>query len=186
VATLLHFFSPYPLSHIKPVTKIIFVVTMPDQKLTGAKAALLAEYKKAIDELIVVISPITTEQLLKTIEPKSANPDCTSIQTILTHVTAAVFSYAVYIENASGLKTERPERLSFTEISPYISQLNAGFVYNENLFVQQPGITLEEFNSNKKIHTRWGQEYDVEQMLEHAIVHVLRHRRQIEHALIKL
>lgn len=30
------------------------------------------------------------------------------------------------------------------------------------------------------IHSQWGVTYDLEQLLEHAIVHVLRHRRQIE------
>ena len=31
-----------------------------------------------------------------------------------------------------------------------------------------------------KMRVRWGPVYDLEQMLEHAIVHILRHRRQIE------
>lgn len=44
---------------------------------------------------------------------------------------------------------------------------------------------MEEFDQAKKINTKWGQQYDVEQMLEHAIVHILRHRRQIKNALIK-
>jgi hypothetical protein len=30
------------------------------------------------------------------------------------------------------------------------------------------------------IEARWGPRYDLEQLLEHAIVHVLRHRRQID------
>jgi hypothetical protein len=30
------------------------------------------------------------------------------------------------------------------------------------------------------IRSSWGVVYDLEQLLEHAIVHVLRHRRQIE------
>ena len=30
------------------------------------------------------------------------------------------------------------------------------------------------------IQSNWGTKYDLEQILEHAIVHVLRHRRQIE------
>jgi hypothetical protein len=34
-------------------------------------------------------------------------------------------------------------------------------------------------------NTAWGQVYDFEQFMEHAIVHVLRHRRQIERFLIK-
>ncbi|WP_294276358.1 hypothetical protein [uncultured Chryseobacterium sp.] len=72
---------------------------METHNLTGAIAALMDEYKKAIDELIAVIIPISPRQLTKIIEPKSSDPDCISIQTILTHVTASMFSYAVYIEN---------------------------------------------------------------------------------------
>ena len=34
--------------------------------------------------------------------------------------------------------------------------------------------------SGTVINAGWGPTYDVEQLLEHAIVHVLRHRRQIE------
>ncbi|WP_294276359.1 hypothetical protein [uncultured Chryseobacterium sp.] len=55
-----------------------------------------------------------------------------------------------------------------------------------DFFTRNPDITLEEFDQSKKINTLWGQQYDVEQMLEHAIVHILRHRRQIENALVKM
>ncbi|WP_167437813.1 DinB family protein [Pedobacter miscanthi] len=156
---------------------------MEDDNLTGAIAALLDEYKKAVDELIAVIEPISQQQLLRTIEPKSANTDCISIQTILTHVTASMFSYAVYIENSIGIESVRPERLQFDQVTPYISRLKEAFIYNEDLFIKNPHITMEEFDQSKKINTKWGQQYDVEQILEHAIVHILRHRRQIKNAL---
>ena len=45
---------------------------------------------------------------------------------------------------------------------------------------------MEEFEADKKILVRWGQLYDVEQLFEHAIVHILRHRRQIERFLLRL
>jgi uncharacterized damage-inducible protein DinB len=154
--------------------------------LTGVIAALMDEYKKAVDELIEVIKPINQQQLLQTIEPKSVNPDCISIQAILTHVSASMFSYAVYIENSIGLETTRPERVLFGQVSPYISSIREAFKYNEDLFIRNPNIKLEEFDQPKKINTRWGQQYDVEQMLEHAIVHILRHRRQIKNALVKM
>jgi len=158
---------------------------MDTNNLTGAIAALMDEYKKAVDELIMVIEPISQLQLLKTIEPVSSNTDCISIQTILTHVTASMFSYAVYIENSIGLETIRPERLQFDEVAPYISRLQQAFKYNEDFFRSNPNITMEELDQSKKINTRWGQQYDVEQMLEHAIVHILRHRRQVKNALAK-
>ena len=60
------------------------------------------------------------------------------------------------------------------------------FQYNEKLFEDYPDLKIEESDPQKKIKVRWGQYYDVEQLFEHAIVHVLRHRRQIERFLIKL
>ncbi len=174
-----------PQQHkIIPNTYICFM--MGANKLTGAIAALMDEYKKAIDELIAVIEPVRPNQLIKTIEPESSNPDCISIQTILTHVIASMFSYAVYIENSIGLKTVRPERLQFDHITPYISRLREALKYNEDFFTRNPNITMEEFDQSKKINTRWGQQYDVEQMLEHAIVHILRHRRQIKNVLVNM
>lgn len=113
---------------------------MENNNLTGAIAALIDEYKKAVDELIDVIRPISQQQLLRTIEPKSTNSDCISIQTILTHVTASMFSYAVYIENAIGIKSVRPERLQFDQVAPYISRLHEAFNYNEDFLVETPTL----------------------------------------------
>ena len=45
---------------------------------------------------------------------------------------------------------------------------------------------MEENDPSKKIKVRWGQLYDPEQLMEHAIVHILRHRRQIENFLEQL
>ena len=58
------------------------------------------------------------------------------------------------------------------------------FNYSEKLFQDYPNLNLEEKKANKKILMRWGQLYNVEQLFEHAIVHILRHRRQIERFLI--
>jgi hypothetical protein len=60
------------------------------------------------------------------------------------------------------------------------------FAYNSQLFDDYPNIALETYNDAGKIHVTWGQSYDVEQLFEHAIVHILRHRRQIERFLIRM
>jgi hypothetical protein len=52
--------------------------------------------------------------------------------------------------------------------------------YCERFFLQNTNIKIEEIDNAKKITTAWGKLYDIEQLLEHAIVHVLRHRRQIK------
>ncbi len=44
--------------------------------------------------------------------------------------------------------------------------------------IQDP--ELRQLDNSLKIKTGWGQLYDIEQMMEHAIVHILRHKKQIE------
>lgn len=149
-------------------------------QLSGAKKALLAEYRKVVDELILVISPLTSERLTRVIELNAKDPDAKSIQAILSHVYSSIYSYSIYIENAIGVNGVRPERETFEEIQSYVQKLNEGFNYCRQVFVNHPDIVLEETEQSKKINARWGQQYDVEQLMEHAIVHILRHRRQIE------
>ena len=60
------------------------------------------------------------------------------------------------------------------------------FNYAVQLFEDYPGLAVEELDNQQKIMVRWGQLYDVEQLMEHAIVHVLRHRRQVERFLGKM
>ncbi|HQW21967.1 MAG TPA: DinB family protein, partial [Bacteroidia bacterium] len=65
-------------------------------------------------------------------------------------------------------------------VSEYSEHLILMYEYCENFFQLNSDITLEEHDNSKKIKVNWGQQYDVEQLMEHAIVHILRHRRQIE------
>ena len=54
------------------------------------------------------------------------------------------------------------------------------FKYCENFFRGNPNLLIEQTDISKKMTVNWGQQYDIEQLLEHAIVHIFRHRRQIE------
>jgi hypothetical protein len=67
-----------------------------------------------------------------------------------------------------------------TSTAAYATALTEMFQYTEKLFQDFPDLELETFEQERKILVRWGQTYDVEQLMEHAIVHILRHRRQIE------
>ncbi|MCR9290718.1 MAG: DinB family protein, partial [Bacteroidetes bacterium] len=78
------------------------------------------------------------------------------------------------------------EREKLDTVQAYTQALKKMFAFNEQLFQDYPNLKLEEMESGKKILVRWGQLYDVEQLFEHAIVHILRHRRQIERFLLKL
>ena len=55
----------------------------------------------------------------------------------------------------------------------------ASYAVNRLDVVRRPH-ELEEPANDKKMLVSWGQLYDIEQLMEHAIVHILRHRRQVE------
>ena len=150
------------------------------QKLTGTTKALLDEYKKAINELITVIKPLSNEEILIIKDDKTTNDSCRSIQTILSHVVHGGYGYTNFIENHYSNKKERRPKYFFKTADEYIQELKGMFDYCENFFEEHADIPLEEYDPSKKILTHWGQLYDIEQLMEHAIVHVLKHRRQIQ------
>jgi len=149
----------------------------------GAIGALLDEYEKSIIDLQDVISSVSKEELITIADKITKDPDCKSIQTVLTHVIISGYYYATVIRNYLGESINYKEGIILNSIKEYSSELEKMFQYNVQLFEDYPNIEIEVHDKNKKILTRWGQRYDVEQLLEHAIVHILRHRRQIEKSL---
>ncbi len=152
----------------------------------GAIGALLDEYEKAIEELKVILNGISDNDLVEIVDFKTEDEDCRSIQTVLTHVVRAGYTYAIEIRKWLGEETEYTNKELLDSIKEYNLALDKMFAYNEKLFKDYPSIKLEENETSKKMFVKWGQYYDVEQLLEHAIVHILRHRRQIERFKIKL
>ena len=155
-------------------------------RTNGAIGALLDEYEKAVLELQNLLNNITQRELITVVDPNTEDPDCRSIQTILSHVVRSGYCYIIEIRKWLGEKIEYIERKTFNSVEEYHKALTSMFRYNVELFEDYPKIKLEEMDSQRKIMVRWGQQYDEEQLMEHAICHVLRHRRQIERFLLKL
>lgn len=153
---------------------------MNPNKPQNAVHSLLAEYKKIIIELQSVIAAISDADLIAIVDHETQNPDCKSIQTILAHVVRSGYSYCVYIRNFRGDESQRPEKVNRFSVSEYQKDLDMVLAFTEETFVTIGDDELEEYENSKKMLTAWGQLYDIEQLMEHAIVHVLRHRRQIE------
>lgn len=152
---------------------------------TGAVGALLDEYERAVNELQALIATVSSDQLVYLADPHTDDPDCRSIQSILAHVVRAGYGYAIAIRKHEGEALAYRERQTHDTIAPYQEDLERMFAYNEQLFADYPNLQLEETDMDKKIKVSWGQHYDVEQLMEHAIVHILRHRRQIERFLLE-
>lgn len=159
---------------------------MSEYRNQGAVGALLDEYERAITDLKKVIVSLSFAQLTTIVDNETKDEDCRSIQTILSHVVRSGYGYAIYVRRWKGEDMPFRKTILLDSIELYIKELDEMFVYNEQLFKDYPKLKIEEFEESKKIYVRWKQTYDVEQLFEHAIVHILRHRRQIERFLLKL
>jgi|TARA_R110000737_G_scaffold224113_2_gene239011 uncharacterized damage-inducible protein DinB len=152
----------------------------------GAVGALLDEYEKSIRELSELLQTVNDDQLVKVVDHETEDQDCRSIQTIMTHVVSAGYNYSDNIRNKYVREVEYKKKELKNTIREYKSALIDMFAYAEKLFLENPNLPIEEGDIDNKMHVSWGQSYDIEQLMEHAIVHILRHRRQIERFLMKM
>ncbi len=146
----------------------------------GAVGALLEIYERAIADLKLLIGDIPDAALTVITDPITSDENCKSIQCILSHVVSSAYGYATSIHNLKGNTVTRPEMKFHASIEAYLRDLTAAFIYTENVFATIEDAELEQYDESLKIKTSWGQLYDIEQLTEHAIVHILRHKRQIE------
>ena len=145
---------------------------------------MLDEYEKAIAELVKTIAAVPDRALTIITDPDTSDENCSSLQTILTHVIHAGYGYATSIQNLRWHKVERPAKTFHATINDYTKGIASMFSFTEDVFKEIEDDELEQNDNALKIKTGWGQLYDIEQLTEHAIVHILRHRRQIEKIII--
>jgi uncharacterized damage-inducible protein DinB len=145
---------------------------------TGAIGALLDEYDRAAEELKDLIGRISSTDFEKIIDYNTKDEDCRSVQTIVSHVINSGYGYADYIRDWFNAIKDSPEkRIYFRD--EFSEELDKMLAYTSETLKGKWGLSDDEI-MKVKIVPRYGPTYDLEQMLEHAIVHILRHRRQIE------
>ena len=144
----------------------------------GAIGALMDEYERASSDLKLLLSSIPEDKFIEILDTQTKDEDCRSAQTIMKHVIGAGYGYADYIRGALGIVSTSPARRLFSP-AEVESQIDAMLEYTVHTLEGRWEMTDDEIVS-VVIDSRWGVRYDLEQLLEHAIVHILRHRRQIE------
>ena len=144
----------------------------------GAIGALLDEYERAAWELRRLVELIPEEDVVRVVDPRTEDEDCRSVQTIMSHVVHAGYGYADYLRTLFSIPSSRPPRTLLSQRES-LEHLDAVLIYTAETLKGRWRMTHAEM-SGVVINSRWGVTYDAEQLLEHAIVHVLRHRRQIE------
>jgi uncharacterized damage-inducible protein DinB len=150
----------------------------------GAVGALSDEYERAVEELTRLINQVSESDYEKIFDAGTTNEDCRSIQAIMSHVVRACYGYANSIRKAFSVDFQayKHKTLSRDEV---IECLETAMKYTETTLEGSWEMSEKEMMETL-MRTHWGVIYDLEQLLEHAIVHILRHRRQIEKFLAKV
>ncbi|MBC7933481.1 MAG: DinB family protein [Rubrivivax sp.] len=144
----------------------------------GAVGALMDEYERALSEIKHLVGRIAEDDFVRLIDAQTSDDDCRSIQTIISHVVRAGYGYAGSIRRIFSIPPDANEKKLLSR-QESLEKLDAVVEYTVQTLDGRWEMTDDEIKG-VVIQTGWGVRYDLEQLLEHAIVHVLRHRRQIE------
>lgn len=147
---------------------------------SGAFGALMDEYARAAEDFCRVVESVPPPRFGE--ERASEDPDAVSIRAICAHAIRSAFRYADYVNIARGAPATEPfefapERLaSPADVRDHIRDaLRHTEDVLEGLYDAPPAVA-----EAITFKVRWGPTYDPEMILEHGIVHLLRHRRQVE------
>ena len=144
----------------------------------GPIGALMDEYERAASELRRLVEQIPEDDAVRIVDSLTTDEACRSIQTIMSHVVNAGYGYADYLREVFSIPSTRPPK-GLLSRQESLDQLDAMLEYTAQTLEGRWEMSDEEI-MNTVIRSGWGVRYDVEQLLEHAVVHILRHRRQIE------
>jgi uncharacterized damage-inducible protein DinB len=150
----------------------------PNRK--GPFGALMYEYERAAADLNLVLAAIPLAEYDAVKDAETKDPDCVSVKTIMSHVVRSGYGYSIYIRKQFGNEwKERRDNYELHTPVDAIAAMAGMLSYAAATLEDKWDLTFEQVSGNI-IQVPWGQKYDAEQLMEHAIVHVLRHRRQIE------
>jgi len=152
---------------------------LPEYKYNGARALVILHEKN-------MKSFLTTWKKAKGAKiklPETDDLDYQSLETILFHVLRASRGYMVWI--CEKLYLPNPQ----IEIPPPIADVkNKAGEYLNHLFEKwrQPLVNVPE-NSFRgtSYKTNWGDDFCIESMLEHAVLHPIRHEFQLNNLIKK-
>ncbi len=149
----------------------------------GAIGAMMDEYERAALELRSIVENVSDEDYVRIADTETTDENCRSIQTIMSHVVYSGYGYANAVRRQISITPEPREKrlISKFEISKEIGEMIA---FTVKTLEGRWEMSDEEIVS---IIIASGENFteNLEQLLEHAIVHILRHRRQVEKFLLK-
>ncbi len=110
--------------------------------------------------------------------PETDDPDYASLETLLRHVLGCAAGYLVWI--CEQLELPDPEVRPVPEVD-VVEEQAEGYLDHVLRKWREPlaGVPEERFYE-PDYESRWGPRYCIDAMLEHAVMHPIRHRFQLE------
>jgi hypothetical protein len=146
----------------------------------GPFGALMDEYARAAQEFCLVAESLADKRFAE--ERASEDPDCVSARAICGHACGAAWGYANCLRHAQGIEMTSPPvapadriRIAPDVRAPLVDALR----YTEES-IAALRVLSDAAVEALEWRVSWGPLYNPESMLEHGIVHLLRHRRQLE------
>lgn len=151
----------------------------------GGVGALMDEYERAALELKALVETVGETDYERIADAETQDSDCHSIKTIMNHVVHAGYGYANGVRRKTGMAFEplgnERRQIPHAEVGDEIDKVLAYTEETLDGMWEMSYADQEEFIIERKKDFS----ENLEQLLEHAVLHVLRHRRQIEKFLLK-
>ena len=151
---------------------------MPKSFREGAVGALMDEYERASVDFKKIIASLSQSGFVKILDPVTTDEDCRSVQTIINHVIRSGYGYANSIRKATNQVEKKPD-YSVAAPGEALADFDKMLKYTEETLEGRWKMTYDE-TIHTEVITSDGTKSNLEARLEHAIVHILRHRRQLE------
>ena len=108
-----------------------------------------------------------------------------NVRGILCHVTFAIYSYSCWMRRVRGLLDPAVEQKDKGAFLDRVRTLTSAAEFDEasrwasaHFYDTLAGVKKDELEQEHK--SNWGETISIELMMEHALVHLLRHRRQLQ------
>jgi hypothetical protein len=113
--------------------------------------------------------------------PVTDDPDYQSLDALLRHVLRAARGYMIWI--CEQLNLENPDIRSVPQVDHIAAEAESYLPYLLDRWRLPLADIPEDRFFDQAYTSRWGAQYCVEAMLEHAVVHPIRHQFQLENLL---
>ncbi len=141
-------------------------------KKQNAIHALVDEHERALRYLLDMMTSWKEEKLQQTVDDKG-----TTVQDVLDHLVNSLYLYFSWMEKQLGRGTTPYPPVSANSLAEWREKITTCFPY-----CREVATMLTDEDLGAAFPAPWNDQeiYMIEQMFEHAIVHVWRHCRQLE------